>query len=632
MIEIALKDLEKYYGANHVLKGVTFEVMQGERLGLLGKNGTGKTTLFKIIAGPEKCDSGALMMRKGASVGILDQIPQYPEGLTAYDVLYTAFEELHQVHAQMKEIERLMSEGNTGDELIKKYGRLQQAFEAQNGYLIEESIARVCTGLKIDSNMNSTGFNDLSGGEKTRVTLGRLILRNPDILLLDEPTNHLDLNSVEWLEDFLGEYKGTIVIISHDRYFLDRVVNRIVELVDGKAELYEGNYSYYAREKEERYLNQLQKYEQEQKKIKQLEAAAKRMHEWAILADSRALHRRAFSIEKRIERMDKTDKPVKEQGMKALFNENEFSGNDVITVRGAIKSFSELKVLNGVNLSVRKGEIVAVLGDNGSGKSTLIKIITGELKPDSGFAKMGESIRYAYLPQHVAFEEPELSILDTVRNALKLSEGNARELLARYKYRKDDIYKTVKNLSGGEKSRLRLCIQMQNDVNLLLLDEPTNHLDIQSLEWLEDALSEFGGTIVFVSHDRYFINRFATRICELKDGRIMDYYGDYEFFKGKKLEAQEKEEAILLEHKNNIRREPLKQVIKTKTEDEGEAAVRLEERISGLEARLASIDDEMQAHADNYEKLEELYKEKLKAEEELEGLYGQWEALNDIHI
>lgn len=469
MIEIAVKDLEKYYGANHVLKGATFEVMQGERLGLLGKNGSGKTTLFKIVAGLEKCDGGALMMRKGASVGMLDQIPQYPEGFTAYDVLYTAFEELHQVHAQMKEIERLMSEGNTGDELLKKYGRLQHAFEAQNGYLIEECIAKACTGLKINSNMSSTAFNNLSGGEKTRVMLGRIILQNPDILLLDEPTNHLDLSSVEWLEDFLEEYKGTMMIISHDRYFLDRVVNRIVELVDGKAELYEGNYTYYAGEKEERYLSQLQKYEQEQKKIRQLEAAAKRMHEWAKMADNPAMYKRAFSIEKRIERMEKTDKPVKEQGMKTLFNENEFSGNDVISVRDVIKGFSEVKVLNGVNFTVRKGEMVAVLGDNGSGKSTLIRIITGELEPERGFAKTGESIRYAYLPQHVTFEEPELSILDTVRNALKVSEGNARELLARYKYRKDDIYKTVKNLSGGEKSRLRLCIQMQNNVTCCFL-------------------------------------------------------------------------------------------------------------------------------------------------------------------
>lgn len=642
MIEMALRDVEKYYGANHVLKGVTFDVKQGERIGLLGRNGSGKSTLFRIMAGMEPCDGGSRIVRKGAQVGMLEQLPQYPEGYTAYDVLYTSFEEVHSVQGSMKELEKLLG-GDCSEELLAKYGRLQERFELLGGYAVEDSIARVCTGLKISGEISSTPFKRLSGGEQTRVMLGVIILRQPDILLLDEPTNHLDIDSLEWLEGYLSDYKGVVVIISHDRYFLDRTVGRIVELSDGKAELYEGGYSWYRQEKESRYQIKLEQYEQQQKKIRQLEAAAKRMHEWAKMADNPGMHKRAFNIEKRIERMDKTEKPRTVRALEGEFSEYGFSGKDIVNAVQVVKAYAEKKVLDHADFTVRKGERVAVLGNNGSGKTTLFRCITGEEAIDSGKLRIGESIRYAYLPQVVSFEKPGLSMLDTVRELLLLSEGNARKLLAGYHFRNEDVNKSVGSLSGGEKSRLRLCILMQGEVNLLLLDEPTNHLDIESREWLEAALEEFGGTIVFISHDRYFINRFATRVSLLEKGRIADYYGDYEFFRnvmrqqaaraaGERAEAGKGPEprpdagTAGKPEKSGAGRatgRPATSECREK-DDRNIRAAGLEMMITGLEQELKEIGEAMQGCPDDPLKLEALYREQTEAEQRLELLYREW--------
>ena len=627
MIEMALREVEKYYGANHILKGATFDIKQGERVGLLGRNGTGKSTLFRIMAGLEGCDGGSRMLRKNATVGMLEQLPRYPEHYTAYDVLYASFEEVHALRGSMTELERRMSGGSCPEEVLEKYGRLQERFELLGGYEVEDRIARVCGGLKIDPQLSGTLFKSLSGGEQTRVVLAVLMLSQPEILLLDEPTNHLDIDSMEWLEDYLSSYNGTVVIISHDRYFLDRVAGRIVELSDGRAELYEGGYSWYREEKEARFQSRLEKYEQEQKKIRQLEAAAKRMHEWAKMADSGAMHRRAFSIEKRIERLDRTEKPAMERVLDSTFNEHEFSGRDVVTARQLVKAFAGRVVLDNTNFIVKKGERVAVLGSNGSGKTTLFRCITGETEIDSGSVKTGESIRAAYLPQVVSFGKPELSIMDTVREQLLISEGNARKLLAEYRFMSGDVHKSVGSLSGGEKSRLRLCILMQGEVNLLLLDEPTNHLDIESREWLEAALEEFEGTIVFISHDRYFINKFATRISLLENGRITDFYGDYEYFRSRVrvLREEVKEQAVKPEQRKSVKTAaapPEKPAVAKDVKQAG-----LEAEIAALEAELAEIARRMQESAGDYVLLEALYREQKEMEERLELLYGEWAEL-----
>lgn len=630
MIEIALLEIHKYYGANHVLQGVNLDVKQGERVALLGRNGAGKTTLFRIIAGTERQDEGERMVRRGAVIGILEQIPEFPSGYTAKDVLFTAYAEILEIHRQMQQCEMEMADGNCGEELLNKYGKLQVLYENQGGYRMEEELSRVCTGLKINEDLQGTLFCNLSGGEKTRVMLGCLMLQSPDILLLDEPTNHLDLSSIEWLEEFLRNYKGTAVIISHDRYFLDRVVQRVIELEAGKAEMYQGNYSAFVQEKEQRYQQQLQKYEQEQKKIEQLEAAAKRMHEWGNIADNAAMHRKAFNIEKRIERMDKTDKPVQERNMNSTFQQECFSSGEVLSMKAVCKRFGEQCILEHADMVVRKGERTAILGRNGAGKSTLLRILLGELPADQGTVKLGESITLAYLPQEVIFDAPQSTVLETVRNSLAIEEGKARGLLAKYRFRDEEVFKKVANLSGGEKSRLRLCLLMQKQVNLLVLDEPTNHLDIYSREWLESALEEYGGTLLFVSHDRYFIRKFADRISEIEGGKLYHFFGDYEYYKSVRNTVLEEKPLDKTTNKAPVQQkrnqtEPVSKTAQKRIQD-------LETTIGELEQALKEVLMRMEENAINFEQLQILQNEKETLEKRLEQYIEDWSSVAEAVI
>jgi len=625
MSEIVLRDIHKYYGTHHVLKGVSLEIYENTAVGLIGKNGAGKTTLFKIISGQETFDKGELFISRGRRIGVLDQIPEYKPGTTVYDVINSAFDELHSMRERLNELERKMAADND-PVYVKQYGALLSEFESRGGYMIETSIKRVCNGLGIDTDMQKRLFQDLSGGEKTRVNLARIILMDTHILLLDEPTNHLDINAVEWLEDYLETFSGTVVVISHDRYFLDRVVDRIIEIEDGTAVSYEGNYSKYAILKEQRRIEQLKQYEQEQKKIKQLEAAVKRMHDWANRSDNPKLHKRAFSMEKRLERMQSnaTPKPKKERKLSQTFTNNTFSGTEVLSLKGIHKSFEQRMLLKDINLLIKKDDHVALIGNNGTGKTTLLKIITGEIKADSGHVYTGPSVKIAYLPQIVTFNEPGLSMLEVVRNELKIDEGSARNLLARFLFTGDEVFKPVGSLSGGEKSRLKLCILMQRDVNFLILDEPTNHLDIASREWIEEVLSEFEGTILFISHDRYFIRKFANVVCELEDGMLYYFDGGYDeyrqwkqYVQSQKLQ-QEKNQKVQEKPKtdNRIKRPSPKSLEKK--------LAKIENELASIEERLAMIEKEMEAHSSDYERLNELLSEKKSLEEKQEEVLNQW--------
>ena len=479
MIEISVSGIKKSFEiGNNILDGITFQVETGERVGLLGRNGAGKSTLFKILTGELEADEGSAVIAKNSRIGLISQIPVYPEGYTVDDVLQTAFSRHQKLAEEMERLTAAMAAGDAGEQTLRRYGELSAKFEGIGGYDTGTAVSKVANGLSISLEMRAQLFASLSGGEKTRVNLGRLILEDTDILLLDEPTNHLDLHAVEWLEDYVRHFKGTVVAISHDRYFLDRTITRVIEILDGKAEFYPGNYTFYAIEKERRYQEKLKQYEKEQAKIKQLQEAADKLHLWAFMGNDK-LHKRAFSMERRIERIRQTEKPTKAKAMTQRFGEKEFSGDEVLHIKDLEKSFESRRLFRDINLLVEGGERIALIGDNGTGKSTLLKILMGEEQPDSGRIRFGPAVRTAYLPQIIRFDNPNRSLVDTMLYAKHgMTTQTARDRLGAFNFRGEDVFKTVSVLSGGEQSRLRLCMLMDEEINLLILDEPTNHLDI----------------------------------------------------------------------------------------------------------------------------------------------------------
>ena len=495
MIEIQVNSLVKSFEVGrNVLDGLTFQVDQGERVGLLGRNGAGKTTLFKILTGELDYDEGSVVVGQGRRVGLISQIPVYPAGYTVEDVLRSAFARLESLAEEMRALEARMAAGESDPATLRRYGTLAERFEAFGGYDTDVAVNKIANGLSIPEAQRQQLFDSLSGGEKTRVNLGRLILEDTDILLLDEPTNHLDLHATEWLEEYIRGFRGTVVTISHDRYFLDRTVTRIIEIQDGKAEFYSGNYSFYAVEKERRYQERMKQYEKEQAKIQQLEKAAEQLRVWAFMGMDKT-YRRAISMERRIERMRTTSKPTKARKMDARFSSAEFHGDEVLGIRNVSKSYGDKQLFQGITLKVEGGERIALIGDNGTGKSTLIKMIVGELYPDDGRIRTGPQVKEAYLPQIVRFDHPDWNLVENMMAAKKgLSAQSARNRLASYDFRGEDVFKPVSVLSGGEQSRLRLCMLMDDEINFLILDEPTNHLDIDSREWIEEAVEAYDGT------------------------------------------------------------------------------------------------------------------------------------------
>ena len=616
MVDISVKGLVKSFEVGQtLLDGVSFDIHEGECVGIMGRNGCGKTTLFRLLTGELFPDEGEIMIASGKRLGLISQIPRYPAGYTVEDVLRTAFVELDAIFKKMQTLEGKLT-ASAPKNLLDEYDRLSNAYLVGGGYETDTLVDKICNGLGIPRSMREQLFDKLSGGEKTRVNLGRLLLEKTDILLLDEPTNHLDLKSVEWLEDYIHKFKGTVLTISHDRYFLDRVVQRIIEISAGKAEFYSGNYSFYLQEKQERFDRQLKQYEQEQAKLAQLGHTVERMKGWGI--NNRVLYRRAMSIQHRMDRMRKTERPTKEKTLRARFGEKEFHGDEVLSVKNMAKAFGDRVLFSDIELTVAGGERIALLGDNGTGKTTFIRALLGEISCE-GKIKFGPSVKSAYLPQVIHFSHPERTLYDTMLYEKKCTPQSARDRLGAFLFSGEDVFKTVGTLSGGEQSRLRLCMLMDEKINLLILDEPTNHLDVASREWVECAIDEYEGTLIFVSHDRYFVDKFATRVWELDNGTIRDFPCGYAKYRSIK-EHEAMAAPIVTQSKKK------EKPVRTGGSKELEKTVRrLERDIDAREQTIAELREQLEVASSDYREYLRLSEELQQQESALEEAMLQWE-------
>jgi ATPase subunit of ABC transporter with duplicated ATPase domains len=620
MVDISVKNLTKFFviGEN-LLQGLSFDIQEGECVAILGRNGCGKTTLLKILTGEMDYDDGEVYVNPNKRIGLISQIPKFPAGFTVEDVLRSAYAELMRIREKMEVLELAMAAGATENQL-REYDALTNRFQSGGGYDMDVDVDKVCNGLGITPDQRKQEFDSLSGGEKTRMNLARLLLEKTDILLLDEPTNHLDLRSVEWLEGYINAFKGTVVAISHDRYFIDQVADRVIEITDGHAEFYSGNYSFYMDEKQARFDLQMKQYEQEQAKLKQLGYTVERMKGWGI--NNRTLYRRAMSIQHRMERIKKTEKPKTEKTMKATFGEKDFSGDVVFKMKNVSKAFGQRTLFSDVNLNVEGGERIALLGDNGTGKSTFIKCLLGE-EDCGGKLQFGPTVKWGYLPQIIKFDHPERTLYDTMLYEKNCTPQVARDRLGAFLFQGEDVFKQVGNLSGGEQSRLRLCMLMDEKINLLILDEPTNHLDIASREWIEAAIEEFEGVLLFVSHDRYFIEKFAERIWLLEDGTIRDFPCGYAKYRS------------IIDHEAAAKQiaptapKPKKEKPKGGTKETDKLIRRLEREIEKQEGYIAQLDERIEAAAADYQELTRLLGEKETAEEVLMDLMEQWETAQE---
>ena len=617
MVDISVKNLVKFFviGEN-LLDGVTFEIQEGERVAILGRNGCGKTTLLKILTGQMDYDEGEVFVNPNKKLGMISQIPVFPEGFTVEDVLRSAYQELSRIQRRMEQLEREMAVSADGTKL-QEYDSLTNRFQAGGGYDMDVDVDKICNGLGISPAQREQLVESLSGGEKTRVNLARLLLEKTDILLLDEPTNHLDLRSVEWLEQYIHTFRGTVLAVSHDRYFIDQIAQRVIEISDGHCEFYSGNYSFYMDEKQARFDLQMKQYEQEQAKLKQLGYTVERMKGWGI--NNRTLYRRAMSIQHRMDRIRKTERPKTERTMHASFGERDFSGDVVFKMKNVSKSFDGRTLFSDVNLNVIGGERIALLGDNGTGKSTFIKCLLGE-EDCEGKIQFGPTVKWGYLPQIISFSHPERSLYDTMLYEKNCSPQMARDRLGAFLFQGEDVFKTVGTLSGGEQSRLRLCMLMDEKINLLILDEPTNHLDIASREWVETAIEEFEGVLLFVSHDRYFIEKFAERIWLLEDGKIRDFPCGYQ-----KYRAILDHEAAARQQQSESAPKPKKEKPKGGTKDSEKLVRKLERDIEKQEKQIAKLDEDIENAAADYQELTRLLQEKERLEANLLELMAQWE-------
>ena len=631
MILLSLQGVQKSFGTNEVLRDASLTLQDGERMGLVGVNGCGKSTLMKIIAGIESSDGGTITMQKGLKLGYLAQQGEVGENRTVLEELESVFDPVVAMEQQLRDLEQQMAEVGSDETMLRRlgsqYDQLTREFERRNGYGWRSTVQGVLAGLGFRKEQQGQLASLLSGGERTRLCLGRMLLTEPDLLLLDEPTNHLDLKSIAWLEDYLNSYKGAVLLISHDRYFMDHVCDRMCELLLGATECYDGNYTQYMEQRTERFEIRMKAWELQQKEIARQEAIIARYRQF----NREKSIRLAESREKRLEKIERLEKPQDESAIRFRFDTRRRTGEDVLMVEELRKGFDDRMLFDHVKMHLRAGDRIALIGDNGVGKSTLFKCLIGELTPDNGTIRLGAGVDIGYYDQHQAGLHDSKTVLDEVWDDFRrMDQTEIRGALGLFLFTGDEVLMPVSTLSGGEKGRVALTKLMLRKDNLLLLDEPTNHLDMDSREVLEDALADFPGTILAISHDRYFINRFATKVCVLETDGIKEYLGNYDdyFEKINRAQApdgdlpqmtrtaQEKEKRRSREEEKRLkeRKLALKQA-----EDN---VARAEEEAAELEARLADPDTYQDA-----EKAARLAKEYQQKKDEIDRLYQLWEEL-----
>ena len=631
MILLSLQGVQKSFGTNEVLRNASLVLQDGQRMGLVGVNGCGKSTLMKIIAGVETSDGGTITMQKGLRLGYLAQQGTVGEGRTVLEELESVFEPVVRMEQQLRDLETQMAE--CADDMVRlgrlgnQYDQLTQEFERRNGYGWRSTVQGVLAGLGFRKEQQGQLASLLSGGERTRLCLGRMLLTEPDLLLLDEPTNHLDLKSIAWLEEYLRTYKGAVLLISHDRYFMDHVCDRMCELLLGTTESYDGNYTQYIEQRTERFEIRMRAYELQQKEIARQEAIIARYRQF----NREKSIRLAESREKRLEKVERLEKPQDESAIRFRFDARRRTGDDVLMIEGLAKGYDGRTLFRQVKMHVRAGDRIALIGDNGVGKSTLIKCITGEVKPDEGTIRFGAGVDIGYYDQHQAHLHESKTVLDEVWDDFhRLDQTEVRGALGLFLFTGDEVLMPISTLSGGEKGRVALTKLMLRKDNVLLLDEPTNHLDMDSREVLEDALADFPGTIIAISHDRYFINRFATKVVVLTQDGLLEYLGNYDDyfekinrqqepdgeFAGMTRTAIEKEKRKSREEEKRIRER--KQALAA-----AEAAIaKAEDEAADIEAQLA--DPATYQDADLAAQLAKAYQQK---KDEIDRLYARWEEM-----
>lgn len=659
MIALSATDLTKLYdGTKEVFSGVSFSINEGDRVGIIGPNGAGKSTLLNVLSGEDHCDSGSVFIAKDLTIGYFHQNDLFTSTRTIYDEMLSVFQDLigmeRRIAELSDEIARLSESGGSGlEKKLEEYDRLQNEYERRNGYSYKSEIAGVLSSLDFADDVKEKYTSDLSGGERTRLALGMLLLRKPDLLFLDEPTNHLDISTLKWLEQYIRNYQGTVVIISHDRYFLDHTVNRIFALDYHRLSIYEGNYSFYAREHKARYESELKAYEHQQAEIRRQKELIARYKQ----RGTEKLARRAKSREKALEKTEILERPMGERAtMKMRFHQDSVSGNDNLHAEHLSKSvgFGEYEkvILQDVSFDIKRGERVCVIGPNGVGKSTLLRMIMSEIVPDSGYIKVGHNIDFGYYDQEQSMLNESSTVIEEMRNAYELySDTELRNLLGRFLFRGDDVFKKVSVLSGGERARLSLLKLMMSGANMLILDEPTNHLDIESREVFEDALIEFPGTSVTVSHDRYLLNKVPTQIYELRDGTVTVYRGGYDYYleKSEELkvgrnstsevtgyrERRDRQEAKNISEESFSEKEKRLQARREAKEKQAEQR-RKERREQELESLIASLEEEIQKleiqmcqeeYLTDHIKLAELAEEAQRKKDSLEDAFSEWAEL-----